>query len=67
VRGHDYLLRSTIAAIEARLDPARFVPVHRSTIVNLDLVTGIEPLEPEIEGPLRRLAVLHRTCAFRRK
>ena len=45
VRGHDYLLRSTMAAIEARLDPARFARVHRSYVVNLDLVAEIEPLD----------------------
>lgn len=45
LRGHDYLLRSTMAAIEARLDPARFARIHRGYIVNLDLVTEIEPLE----------------------
>jgi uncharacterized protein (DUF2164 family) len=36
VRGHDYPLRSTMAAVEAQLDPARFVRVHRSYIMNLD-------------------------------
>ncbi|MFY2763220.1 LytTR family DNA-binding domain-containing protein [Arenimonas sp. MALMAid1274] len=45
VRGRDYPLRSTIAAIEARLDPARFQRVHRSHIVNLDHVASIEPLD----------------------
>ncbi|KAA8918134.1 LytTR family transcriptional regulator [Xanthomonas sontii] len=45
VRGHDYPLRSTMAAIEARLDPARFVRIHRSYIVNLASVVSIEPLE----------------------
>ena len=45
VRGREYPLRSTIAAIEARLDPARFQRVHRSHIVNLDHVAMIEPLE----------------------
>lgn len=45
VRGHDYPLRSTIAGIEARLDPARFVRVHRSWLVNLARVASIEPLE----------------------
>jgi hypothetical protein len=45
VRGHDYLLRSTMAALEARLDPARFARVHRGYIVNLDQVAEIEPLE----------------------
>jgi hypothetical protein len=45
VRGRDYPLRSTIAALEARLDPARFQRVHRSHIVNLDHVAMIEPLD----------------------
>jgi hypothetical protein len=45
VRGRDYPLRSTMAAIEARLDPARFVRVHRSYIVNLDSIAEIEPTD----------------------
>ncbi len=45
VRGRDYPLRSTMAAIEERLDPARFVRVHRSYIVNISQVMEIEPLE----------------------
>ncbi|MBL8298723.1 MAG: LytTR family transcriptional regulator [Rhodanobacteraceae bacterium] len=45
VRGRDYPLRSTIAGIEARLDPQRFARTHRSYIVNLDQIAMIEPLE----------------------
>ena len=45
VRGREYPLRSTIAAIETRLDPGRFQRVHRSHIVNLDHVAMIEPLD----------------------
>ncbi len=45
VRGRTYPLRSTMAAIEAQLDPARFVRVHRSHIVNLDCVAEIQPLD----------------------
>lgn len=45
VRGRDYPLRSTMATIEAQLDPARFVRVHRSYMVNLDCVSEIEPLD----------------------
>ena len=45
VRGHDYPLRSTMAAIEAQLDPASFARIHRSYIVNLDQVASIEPLD----------------------
>lgn len=43
VRGHDYPLRSTLAGIEARLDPAVFVRIHRSYLVNLGRVVSIEP------------------------
>ncbi|MCL7713667.1 LytTR family DNA-binding domain-containing protein [Stenotrophomonas mori] len=45
VRGHDYPLRSTLAAIEAKLDPERFVRIHRSYLVNLLQVASIEPLD----------------------
>lgn len=45
VRGHDYPLRSTIGGIESRLDPARFVRIHRSYIVNLAQIASIEPLD----------------------
>jgi hypothetical protein len=45
VRGHDYPLRSTMAAIEERLSPQRFVRVHRSYIVNVGEIVEIEPLE----------------------
>jgi hypothetical protein len=45
VRGHDYPLRTTMAALEPRLDPNRFIRVHRSFMVNLDRVVEIQPLE----------------------
>ncbi|HEY1138600.1 MAG TPA: LytTR family DNA-binding domain-containing protein, partial [Lysobacter sp.] len=45
VRGHEYPLRSTMAMIETQLDPARFVRVHRSHMVNLDCIAQIEPLD----------------------
>ncbi|OOG43300.1 LytTR family DNA-binding domain-containing protein [Rhodanobacter sp. C05] len=45
VRGRDYPLRATMAGIEERLDPVRFVRVHRSYFVNLDYLAEIEPLE----------------------
>jgi len=45
VRGRDYPLRTTMAAIEPQLDATRFVRVHRSYIVNLDGIDQIEPLD----------------------
>jgi len=44
-RGRAYPLRSTMSAIEQLLDPAKFVRVHRSYIVNLDHLAEIEPLD----------------------
>ena len=32
------MLRETIASFEARVDPAQFMRIHRSTIVNLSRV-----------------------------
>lgn len=43
VRGAAFMLRSPISDFEAKLDPRRFLRIHRSTIVNLDRVTKIEP------------------------
>jgi hypothetical protein len=45
VRGRAYPLRTSMAAIEPRLDPGRFVRVHRSYMVNLEHLAEIEPLE----------------------
>lgn len=44
VETREYLLRETLARLEARLDPARFVRIHRSTIVALDRIASVRPL-----------------------
>lgn len=36
-----YLLHQTIASLEARLDPERFIRLHRSTIVRRDRIAGL--------------------------
>lgn len=46
-----FLLHVTLAELAARLDPARFLQVHRSHIVNLDAVRHLRPHDD------RRLAV----------
>jgi two-component system LytT family response regulator len=38
-----HLVRDSIAAIGRRLDPARFVRIHRSAIVNVDKVKELRP------------------------
>lgn len=38
-----YLVRGTLGALEARLDPARFARIHRSHIINLDQIRSLHP------------------------
>ena len=38
-----HVLRETMNELEARLDPARFIRVHRSAIVNLDCIRELQP------------------------
>lgn len=40
-----HLYRATSAAVEALLDPARFVRIHRRHLVAIDRVRSIEPLQ----------------------
>lgn len=41
--GAPLIVRQTLATILARLDPHRFVRVHRSEIVNVEAVASVEP------------------------
>jgi len=43
VAGRAHLMRETMARLEARLNPRRFIRIHRSTIVNLDRVQKLSP------------------------
>jgi two-component system, LytTR family, response regulator len=40
--GRDYLKDQTMAAIEAALDPARFVRIHRSYLLNIERIARVE-------------------------
>lgn len=40
-RGQTFLVRIGISELEAQLDPARFVRIHRSALVNLDFVESM--------------------------
>ncbi len=40
--GKQYLKDQTLASVEATLDPARFVRIHRSFILNLDRIAKVE-------------------------
>jgi two-component system LytT family response regulator len=45
VGAKSYLLRRSMADLEQELDPAQFCRIHRSAIVNLNRVQGLEPGE----------------------
>jgi two-component system LytT family response regulator len=38
-----HLIRNTLSGLAGRLDPSRFVRIHRSTIVNIDRVAEVQP------------------------
>jgi two-component system, LytTR family, response regulator len=42
--GREYLLRETMTALEAKLDPSEFVRIHRSTMVRIERIRELEPL-----------------------
>ena len=42
VRGRERLKQQTLADLEGQLDPARFVRIHRSTILNIDRLAGLD-------------------------
>ena len=44
VGARTFVLRDTISGFHARLDPQRFLRIHRSAIVRIDAIREIEPL-----------------------
>jgi two-component system, LytTR family, response regulator len=44
VRSESHLVRGTMSGLEAKLDPHKFLRIHRSTIVNLSRVKELQPL-----------------------
>jgi two-component system LytT family response regulator len=42
--GESHLLRETMSGLEGRLNPARFVRIHRTAIVNIDRIKELQPL-----------------------
>jgi len=51
--GRSYLLARSLSELERRLDPARFVRIHRSAIINADRVKEVKP-----EGSRRYSVIL---------
>jgi two-component system LytT family response regulator len=39
-----HLVRETLQSLEGRLDPSKFLRIHRSTLVNLDRIQELQPL-----------------------
>ncbi len=39
-----HLLRETMSGLEAKLDPAKFIRIHRSVIVNVERIRELQPL-----------------------
>ncbi len=50
--GRDHIVDFTLAQLDERLDPRRFVRIHRATIVNIGFV---QELYPGVDGMLARL------------
>ncbi|HYB54034.1 MAG TPA: LytTR family DNA-binding domain-containing protein, partial [Thermoanaerobaculia bacterium] len=44
VSKQSHLIRETMNQLESRLDPTRFLRIHRSTIVNTERIKEIQPL-----------------------
>ena len=44
VGARSFVLRETISGFHARLDPQRFLRIHRSAIVRIDAIREVEPL-----------------------
>lgn len=43
-KGKSYMLRERMSQLERRLDPAKFMRIHRSTIINIEFIKEINPL-----------------------
>ena len=43
VGAESHLLRETLAVLETRLNPLKFMRIHRSTVVNIDRVKELQP------------------------
>ena len=44
VAGKELLYRATLNELTTRLDPMRFIRVHRSALVNIDSIVRLEPI-----------------------
>ncbi|CAN5905457.1 LytTR family DNA-binding domain-containing protein [soil metagenome] len=68
---HRHLIRETMQALEGRLDPSRFLRVHRSVIVRLELVDLLHrspggDYEVQLKGGMRLPVSRSRSAALER-
>ena len=45
ISGETHIMRSTLKGLMSRLDPEKFKRIHRSTLVNLDRIVKVTPLQ----------------------
>ncbi len=65
-QGKEYVYRASLAAVTKRLDPLRFVRIHRSSAVNIRAIVQLEPISHgEFEVLLRDGARLILSRNFR--
>jgi two-component system, LytTR family, response regulator len=61
-----HLYRQTMAHLESRLDPATFVRIHRSTIVNIHALEALEPIYAgDYEVRLKSGAIVRMSRSYR--
>jgi two-component system LytT family response regulator len=65
-QGKECVYRSSLAAVTKRLDPVRFVRIHRSSVVNIKAIAYLEPISHgEFEVVLRNGTRLILSRSFR--
>jgi two-component system LytT family response regulator len=63
---HEFLYRIALSHLAAKLDPSRFVRIHRSTIVNVERIKELEPTgQGEFEVLLTNGNRLHLSKTYR--
>lgn len=63
---HEYLYRIALSTLASKLDPSRFVRIHRSTIVNIERIKELEPIsQGEYEVVMTDGTRLHLSRTYR--
>jgi len=63
---HEYLYRIALSHLASKLDPSRFVRIHRSTVVNIERIKELEPIsQGEYEVVMTDGTRLHLSRTYR--